>query len=419
MLSGASLYACWLDIPVAGFGMERWPFSLHGEATSGYFTQAQRLLDDRTPLRDFLHGYQAWLKDQDSFHIGTHPPGLIALNYVLLDWFRARPALAAEFIRRAPPRFAAGVRALAPRTPFGAPEYASLLAAALFTIGCALLPIPLIYGLARRTSEPPSAWLAAALWPTIPAVPLFLPLGDCLYPALAALVVLPIVWAPDRSVAISFVLGLVFGAALWFGMSLSLAFLAVLPVATCAPLVEIVADGPKGRLHRIGRLVFAAGGAIVAFGLATLWANWSFELNLPAIWALNLHKHKGFYDHMPRTYAVWVWVNLVEFAAVLGPATLLAAGAGLFVKKNCRWTPDAMAVAAFATLAALDLSGRNLSETARLWIFLTPFFCAAAGRAIHGLSTGGLAIFLLCQSAVAWLLLGTVEPLLPIQIVQP
>jgi hypothetical protein len=261
--------------------------------------------------------------------------------------------------------------------------------------------------------------LAAALWPLIPAAPLFLPLSDCLYPALAAILVLPIVWAPDRPLPTAFVLGLVAGITLWFGMLLTLAFLAVLPVAMLAPMTEILAAGSARRLPRIGRLVTAALGAIIAFGVATLWARWSFDMNLPAIWALNLQKHKGFYDHMPRTYSVWVWVNLVEFAVVLGPATFLAAAFGLFAKWNGRRVPEPMAIAAFTTLAALDLSGRNLSETARLWIFLTPFFCAAAGRSFHGSTSGRFAIFLACQSVVALLLLATVEPLLPIQIAQP
>src|SRR5207248_587162 len=77
-----------------GYGLARWVFALHAKGSSGYFRIAEKAADH--PWR-FLADYPVWIKDQDSLHIGTHPPGLIATEAGLLRLLEAAPG-AVRFI---------------------------------------------------------------------------------------------------------------------------------------------------------------------------------------------------------------------------------------------------------------------------------------------------------------------------------
>src|SRR5262249_39752570 len=123
--------------------------------------------------------------------------------------------------------------ALRPPSPLGHEHEAVLwLAGLLLQAGVALAVIPL-FGLMRRGFSRRASWLAAAFWPTVPALAVFIPKSDCLYP----LVAVGFLWlwmkAIDRQ---SMVLAAAAGFVFWVAMLLSLAFL---PVACMAMLLAV------------------------------------------------------------------------------------------------------------------------------------------------------------------------------------
>ena len=112
-----------------------------------------------------------------------------------------------------------------------------------------------------------------------------------------------------------------------------------------------------------------------------------FDLNFSAVFTINLEKHRGFYDHFPRSYWPWVGVNLIEFAVTIGvarrPASPLAFGAA-----NRR---PVLAWRSRRRSLRPRLTGKNLSEAARLWLFLTPLAAAAARRLLERETLGATA----------------------------
>src|SRR5262249_39365629 len=106
------------------------------------------------------------------------------------------------------------------------------MATLLLQSGAAATLFPL-FGLLRRNLSRRASWLASAFWPSVPALAVFIPKSDCLYPFLA----LGILWLwfaglERRSRILCTLAGLCF----WTGMLLSLAFL---PVAVIALVMTV------------------------------------------------------------------------------------------------------------------------------------------------------------------------------------
>jgi hypothetical protein len=406
LLSTALFQFALLDVPNPGYGLERWPPSLVLESTSGYFAVA-RTLDD--PER-FLAEYADWVGQADVFHLGTHPPGLILFNRRLLDFFDERPELSRRLVEAAPRRLRDGVAAT-PATPgLTYSEQAAVFAAAAAAWAASLLAAAPIYLLARLGASASQAWLAASLWLCSPATLLFLPVADSLYAFLAASVVLLLSLAQHLRIAIFAVLA---GLALWLGMMLSAAFLAVAFWATAAMLLAAWRGGRRLQPFWLAACLTAG------FALPCEWIAANFDLNLLEVWKINLEKHSAFYREAPRTYWKWAIVDLVEFAIVAGPAAALAV---LRIPASLRRPSapvDHVVVAGFATLLLLDASGRNLGEVARLWLFLTPAVHLAGARLLAStrarppVSASVVPLTLFAQILTTCLLIGWVEPLLP------
>jgi hypothetical protein len=75
----------------------------------------------------------------------------------------------------------------------------------------------------------------------------------------------------------------------------------------------------------------------------------------------------------------------------------VACGVPLFVAAiaGTHGRSSALAWAWWATIVALDLSGKNLGEVARLWIFLTPFAVPPAAAAFERLGSLRWPVFVL------------------------
>lgn len=405
------LHASWFQFPVAGLGVERWAPSLFFPATSGYFTVARTIRDGGA----FLADYETWISAQDNFHIGTHPPGLILLNFGVLRLFADQPEWANTFVGLFPERFMDGLTQASGARGIPIVEQATLGAIALLTWVAYLLTLFPIYGLARFGASRENAWLASAAWPLVPAGVLFLPASDCLFPLVSTILAWLMLRAPlSRVSVLEFLAGLLFVS----GMFFSLAFLAVLPIAVGGRLLHgWSVEGMRWR-SLWGVASFAVG-----MVLAMLACQWLLDLNLLATWRTNLGKHAGFYERMPRSYLPWIGLNLVEFAISSGPVIFVAA---LLAFCRCSWIKfpstrlGALQCCWLATLVALDLSGRNLSEAGRLWIFLTPFACTGLAWTVETWRPRGwrehlgLGLWLLVEVVVSLALVAAVEPLLPV-----
>lgn len=408
----------WLSVlqetPPPPWGQTRAAWVLYYPGPSGYFTRAREI----TSVREFLAGYPALMAEGDVLHTGTHPPGLFLLHYGLLELCRSDPGLTDLLHATEPASVAAGfdlirTSSIQSGQTLHDAERAALWLAALLTQAAAAGTVLAQYLLLRQTSLPPAAsWRAVCFWPLIPAVGMFLPKSDVLYPLVGTLF-LWLWWSGcrNRSGWRMFAAGLVMAV----GMFLSLA---MLPVAFLGVLLAVgsllfLPETDAGVLHE-GDLVAkqpadgsppalvntwksrwpaflllagaaAAGWLLPLIGLA-IWPG----ISLPEIWLSNLQNHAGFYDQFPRTWWKWLLVNPLELALAAGlPLFLLAVqGAGQVLRnRSLRWSPAGIvAGSSLVTWCLLWLSSRNMGEAARLWIFLLPWLVWVAGRSV--LATG-------------------------------
>ena len=161
------------------------------------------------------------------------------------------------------------------------------------------------------------------------------------------------------------------------GIELTLAYLAV---GLVVALLLIGTPGSGGLATR-GLLVGATGLGFV--GGTLIW--WGLtRANPVAIWWINQRHHARFYLEYPRNRGLWSLVNLGESAVAIGLAsTVLAVWGALRPRAN-----PTVAWATLASLVLLTISGRSLSEVARIWLPLFPALLAFAAVGWHRLGSG-------------------------------
>ena len=287
----------------------------------------------------------------------------------------------------------------------------AFVGALLCRLGAALIVVPL-YLLGRwALGKRQAVWLAA-LGVSIPAVLVFLPGFDAVYPtaaaSVAALMVGALVW---RSRVLAFLAGLVLYA--------SMVFTPVLTVVAFAVLVwYVLARGSQWGQQRLTRgpgqpeLKAVAGVAFLGFAVP-LAAAW-FLLHFDAIstWWQCLASNARFNRVTGRSYLPWVLYNPVDFLMFLGvglSGLLVVAVAGLVrrVKDWRQWGPLALGLGAYVlVLLLLNFSGANAGEVARLWMFLMPGAALLAVPALKRFGPAGNRVILgvlLCQALQAFL----------------
>jgi hypothetical protein len=189
------------------------------------------------------------------------------------------------------------------------------------------------------------------------------------------------------------------------GMCFTMAFL---PVGAMVGLT-IFFSVANGWLMR-ATLVLATGTGLLAV-LLSGWASTGANPFVIAIW--NLHHHARFYNEYPRTYSVWLMANPVELAVAMGLPSVVWCVLGML-------RPPKIPVsfwAALVVLALVNLTGRNMGEVARLWMFFIPPLLVAAGSAHDWLARGRGAIAF--GGSVALLGLQTLGLQTMIQVVSP
>jgi methylthioxylose transferase len=384
-----------------GYGLARWALVLHLPASTGYYTVAKKQINDHGR---FLAEYPEWIRRQDALHVGTHPPGLFLVEFALLDALGTRPAVSRWVVAQLPGTVAAAFRAIDTYDPLPMADRAALgLTAALTVLACAATVVPL-YALARVRLSAPAAWSAAVLWPLVPSAVLFQPLPDTAYPLLSVTALALVAHAAASGPIIGSLQAAAAGIVLAVGMQFTLAFLAVGLVV--AILLATAADLPPR--HRAGLLLATGAGFLgptLAFWLAT-------GADPFVIWWWNQRNHARFYVEYHRTYALWLLVNPIELALALGiPATVWAIVGFASVRSVPR-----VSWATLAVLVVLTLSGRSLSEVARLWLPLMPPLLAAAGHGLAQLGAGPatLAVAVAMLGAETLLLEATIQVVYPI-----
>ena len=356
-----------------GYGLSKWIIALMAPGSSGYYTVAKTQMGD--PAR-FLAEYPTWIKNQDALHVGTHPPGLFLASRTILGAMEASPGASRAVLGLSPPSVSAAIRVFRETDGLPRPDAAALvLTGALTLLACASTVVPL-YLLARASLSAPASWASAAFWPLVPSALLFQPTADTAFPLLSTSALALAAWAGRSGVVRAILLCAASGLVMAAGMEFTLAFL---PVGLVVALVLSFSSG-SSRGRRVA-LILATGAGSLA-GTLAWWAATS--ANPFAIWWANQRNHARFYDEYPRSYLAWVLANPVELAIALGlPATIWAAiGFG---------APRQVPRVAWATLfvlAFLTISGKNLSEVARLWLPLMPPLLVAAGSGFARIGGG-------------------------------
>jgi hypothetical protein len=327
--------------------------------------------------------YPRWIRGQDSLHIGTHPPGLIAAQCVLLRVMDENPWLTDSLLAHMPQAVDEGFRVFASNDPqpLSRADRATLYATSLLTLlACALTVVPL-YLLARVALPAPAAWAAAALWPLAPAANLFQPVADTAYPLLSTGALALVAWAArlqegrSRATAASISLALLSGLVMATGIFCTLAFL---PVGLIAALLVLANRGVTWRMR--GALLLAIGASFLAL-VAAGWAVTRAEPIEIARW--NLFHHARFYDDYPRTYRYWLVLNPLLISIAVGLPSAIWFGAGMAA-------PRSVPRSVWATLLVLllvDLTGRNMGEVERLWMLFIPPLLVAAGNGCYRLGS--------------------------------
>lgn len=344
-----------------GCGLTKWS-TIRLAGAGEYLMIAERDVND---IPQFWADYPSWLRRQNSAHLSTHPPGLIVGARLARNGVEAHPMLADWIVRMTPPDLAVGIRSVL--WPMSKSERATIVVIGGTTLlACALTVVP-IYLLARARLSPSESWAAASLWPLVPSAILFQPTADCAYPLLSTSAILFAAWA-CRSRSVTAVLS---GIVLAVGMQFTLAFL---PVGLIVAIVEVAHSGPRWR-----RIIYTALGFFGLTGL--IWMATSANPFL--IWWLNVRNHARFYEQFPRSYVAWVFIDVIELAVAVGLPAFVWAIRGLANRRDL--------VASWSTVAVLlflNLSGKNLSEVARLWLPFMPMLLIAAGAGMKAAGGG-------------------------------
>lgn len=375
-----------------GYGLSKAVWVLYYPGSSGYFTHARYHIAD---TREFLRNYEDLMSQGDVLHIGTHPPGLIVGYRGLIAICRKFPSVAVAALAsrpeevRAASHFVVTMNERQPGRALTTDDEAVLWIAALaMQVFAAAAVIPL-FGVLRQCGTRRAAWIAASFWPAVPALAVFLPKSDAMYPFWALLFLW--LWHEGwkrRSLLFCSLAGIV----LWIGLFLSLVFLPVVLFAAIRSWCEgrrsgltspqeanpASAPGGANSVMRSGDFALLAFGAI-GCSLPIVFIKLLLGANLLTIWLWNFRNHAAFYSHFHRTYWKWLFVNPLEIAVAAGlPLALLAVWSIVQRRQFWNGSHNSLAVATAITWGILLLSGKNMGEAARLWICFIPWIILVA-----------------------------------------
>lgn len=365
---------------------------------TGYFWTA-RSVESLPEMLASFHEIVAGLPH----HARTHPPGLVAVNHIVLTFFRGSEGATEGALG------VARVFGIAPSDLPGATpaELASLFVVGIAVVVCSRLAIVPAFYLARRVNGVDSARAAAILLAVVPSHLLFAGEFDAAFP----LLLLPaLALAGDgRGPRALLVAGALCGVLCLFTFVASF-FLLLVGIVDFA-LLRFGDRGPVGarpplRAHAIRAALLGAGFAAVLalFQLAT-------GCSIPRVFLAAYEiQHTVLIPEQQRRWLTWVFWNLPDFFIFLGPAlaVLFAREVAAAVRAlRSRGVASAFTLAVMVFIVVLDLSGLIPAETSRVWLFLVaPVVIAATRGGVPG-GARGLVALLALQFAFALVAKGT------------
>ena len=375
-------------------GLGRSPSVLFYKRTEGYFWQAAFDVQD---TQQFLAGYRDSIATGDNpdryLHLGTHPPGLTLMYRGLLSLFERSPRLAEEVISLEPNSIQAAFeiqrRFPTPQGMLTLAEEATLWTATLLTLLATAGACWPIYRLTARMSDAVTAWRAAALWPLVPSLLVFFPKSDLLCPVIATMSCW--LWLDGWS-RLRWGRCVMAGVGFFGGLMLTLALAPIALLLVVQTMLERWMRREEFQTRTAVSDVGCVLAAIAGFGIPLRALAYGGQCNPFAIWLQNLENHGMFYDHNTRSYLSWLMVNPLEAAFALGlPIASLCLMGAVGSIRGDRSRPIAISqfLAWSGVWAFLWLSGKNMGEAARLWIFLAPWpvMTAALGLSPKCLAT--------------------------------
>lgn len=353
------------------------------DVSTGYLSEARRIDD----LGEYLRNYARDMPHK-SEHVATHPPGAVLFFYwveSLADLVPAlkRAALAAgsTAVNMTIPKLAAEV-ARYPTVGWQGSEGLATAMLASWLLGAAGALTPLVlFATLRGPLGDERALTGATLLALVPSMLLFFPLLDQLV-ALLGTLMLAVLAATQRHWAWSAAAGLIAAAALFVSLgALALVVLgAVFLLLRAVKQVGQSGDASWSETYSVFAPLLAFGAGLLA-GLG-LW--YAVGVDAASVFSEGLSAHASLTGRASfRSYHVWVWLNLVEFAIFLGlPLSVLVVASVPSVIRTLRAhssqaLPAYFGASALLTLLLLDLSGTVRAETGRIWLFFAPWLAAA------------------------------------------
>jgi hypothetical protein len=194
-----------------------------------------------------------------------------------------------------------------------------------------------------------------------------------------------------------FLFALLAGCVFFLGLFFSLGMIVALVMVFACMGVEFLLRKLAGTAVNARSILKYSGGCVAGFSALAILFYVVLHYNTITCVTAVYSNHAHFYDYFPRTYSKWVFMNLVDFVIFLGLPL-----AALFVFSSamqCRrllkrdWGRISSCFWAFLIiLILLDVSGKNLGEVGRLWLFLMPLvpLLVADGLKEKGLSPGAV-----------------------------
>jgi hypothetical protein len=327
-------------------------------------------------------------------HGPSQPPGRVLLFRAINEW--------ASEGGRTSALLALGERlGGVPKGPPGTTdsERAGAVAAGLLLVAIGALAIVPFTVIAGGRVEPEATGATVLLASCLPSFVLFTPQTDHLVLLLtssaAALGLETLRWASRRAAPFfAFAAGLCASAAVFVSFT-SFAALGAWGLAMLGMgLFAMFRNDPFPTPARVAVLAAAAaaGLAVVPAATAAIGMDWPavFREATSAAHRVQVLVHG-------RRYATWVVWNVVDFVLFLGPALALAWLARIGEEARATRPGGAaephgppieapFAIALLAALLALDVSGRILGETGRIWMFLMPLAVVAVALGARGRS---------------------------------
>jgi len=332
------------------------------DAAGLFRLEAERIEDVGEYLRDFpqrLADYRKPERYRDTVRVNNNPPGATMVFYAARRLAKASPGLA-----RLSSEAVFGVGFEPPDEEFAG----TVLGCWMMLAAAALSLVPAIF-IARGLGGG-SGFLEAAVALTAGSMVLFVPAKDTLQVFLfLCMVCFFICGRRGRGWTWGLAMGVTAAAAFFFTLATAVVVLVVFLAAVWIDFEE----GGRSRRRDLAFWAAAAGGLLAGFIALYTATGYNSIASLTACY----RNHALFYEYFPRTYWKWLLFNPLEFAMLFGgPLVVLAAF------HVARGMPDespphpgaarALVLSSLLVLFLLNLSGKNASEAARLWVFFMP-----------------------------------------------